>query len=50
MQYDKVVTGRQYVEEDEDFHTMKSMDALTTMYPIEKQTGECYIKNLFSMF
>lgn len=40
LQYDKAIAGRRHAEEDEDFHTINSKDALTIKHPIVMQAGE----------
>uniref|UniRef100_A0A7N0ZSB2 SWIM-type domain-containing protein n=1 Tax=Kalanchoe fedtschenkoi TaxID=63787 RepID=A0A7N0ZSB2_KALFE len=49
-QYDKAVESRRNKEADEDFRTLESHAMPLTNYPIEKQVGMLYTRNLFEIF
>nr|XP_043630028.1 protein FAR1-RELATED SEQUENCE 5-like [Erigeron canadensis] len=50
LQYDRAVSSRRDVEEDEDFRTLNSKPTLDTDHPIEAMAAKCYTRNIYDIF
>ncbi|KAL6524011.1 hypothetical protein OROMI_031106 [Orobanche minor] len=50
IQYDKAVDCRRAAEEDEDFKSMNSRPALSSVHPIEAKAGRRYTRKIFELF